>query len=177
MELDKPETLWDSQINIEEMMESMPRYDTSFDQMWSRDNHSADSNSQSRPKRPVISPYVNGRMVLIDRATRGIDTLMLDLPDDLRASSPHQVGTVVWLDWDARQEGVYVSSRTGKRCGGAFRRSCDVAVIDCRNGPKLVGRKRVLGPEPPHKTDSESDVYGKHPRREIVESLASLPRN
>src|SRR4051812_12060595 len=48
--------------------------------------------------RPVEDdkPYVRGKIIAIDKQLVKVDPLFFELPGDLRADDPSEVGTVVW---------------------------------------------------------------------------------
>jgi hypothetical protein len=83
-------------------------------------------------------PYITGKVVLIDRKTRTIDEVQKRLPDEIRAYSEGEVGTVIWLEWDFKaNEGPW---------GGATSHYsvCKVTVID-RQRNLIVGESEVMG--------------------------------
>jgi hypothetical protein len=111
---------------------------------------------------------VRRKMVVIDRQKKDIDPLQHLLPDDLQADGPEEVRTVVWLEWGAKQVGVY------PRGGKPFQRFVDVSVIDLGQPPKLLIRKRFYGSPPPQQGESD-DRYGGAPLQDIISFLRSTP--
>jgi hypothetical protein len=99
------------------------------------------------------------------------------LPSDLRASSPEEVGTIIWLIWDAKTEGVY-SAGDVKTNISACRIVCRMKIID-RKRLTIVGEKEFFGGDPP-KTKRISGIsraaYGSKPSSQIVKYIESLPR-
>src|SRR5262245_48161547 len=43
--------------------------------------------------------YIKGKVITVEPNKRELDWLYFDLPADLRAKKPEEVGTVVWLRW------------------------------------------------------------------------------
>lgn len=115
--------------------------------------------------------YVKGKIILIDHLAMKIDNLTFDLPEELRPSSPEEVGTVIWLEWYTAPGPQYVafpgsSQPVGRGSFGA----CRVVVIDVSTRVKLC--------ETHIKSDSpvapNSDPA--HPTGKVIEYLMKLPR-
>src|SRR5262249_61996467 len=74
-------------------------------------------------------PYVTGKVVLVDKTKAEVDALQRRLPDELRAYTPGEVGTVVWLEFD-------VESKSGEYSDTlVFTPRCKVTVIDRQRNP------------------------------------------
>jgi hypothetical protein len=128
-------------------------------------------NPQGGP--PFANPqrgYVKGKVIPVDLANQKIDWFYYDLPDDLKARTPEQVGTVVWLEWGERKVGQY-----GTSGGGAFVRTCNVTVIDHAQRA-IVGRHYIEGGPPPTTSRRGASQYGSYPTEGIVNYLRGLPR-
>ena len=98
-----------------------------------------------------------------------IDPLLLDLPDDLRAADPGEVGTVVWLRWETELVGSYTGG------GPAWIWKCQVTVID-KSQRALLGEREFRGSDPPQTTANSGGDYGSKPVGEVVNYLTKLPR-
>lgn len=107
----------------------------------------------------------------------------MKLPRKLRASTPDEVGTVVWLRWGAEAEGEYMEDqflrgpkRPERGPVPAYRITCEVTVID-KAKSTIVGTKDFRGGRPPKKIPAYDQAgWGSRPTREIVGYIKSLPR-
>lgn len=88
------------------------------------------------------------------------------LPDEIRATKPDEVGTVVWLKWTIR-----TTVRPGKHKVTCRRIVCDVTVIDLAEAI-IVGGKEIQGPLP----DGLEGGCGPRPTRDVARFLTELPR-
>ena len=133
------------------------------------------------PRAP--SPYRAGKLLLIDCDYRRVDSTVQDLlPDALRAVTPGEVGTVVWLQWDSQVRGRYgsVMGRAG------YQHECTLTAFDVTHPAspvKVVEGVHILGPPPPNSIDASeagdlgSPGIGTMPYDEIIRYLAALPRH
>lgn len=121
--------------------------------------------------------YITGKVLVLDRKARSIDSINSSLPSELRATTVNDVGTIVWLDWDQELRGSYTNSRTGVTMGDGYRYTCELSIID-KSIPARVGSKTFLGSEPPKGVFSSAarDHYGSKPNAEIITYLKNLPR-
>lgn len=121
--------------------------------------------------------YIKGKVVVLDRKNRMIDLINDSLPSELRASTPDEVGTVVWLDWE--EEFRFHYDYGGGIYGNAYRYNCKATIID-RSIPAKVGARSFIGSEPPRQhvisTYYGESHYGSKPFDEILNYLESLPR-
>ena len=130
-------------------------------------------------------PYLKGKVVTIDRAKNDFDRLMLELPDDLCAKTPEEVGTVVWLSWGAKESGVRkVHIRTRTTVSQFHVPTCSLTIIDT-SIPAIVGREHLVGGGSIEHRKSQlvepgRDVYDNYigPKNTdgVVNYLKSLPR-
>jgi hypothetical protein len=115
---------------------------------------------------------VRRKFVAIDQDKKEIDPLQIVLPDDLRASVPGEVRTVLYLKWGEEEVGKYANG------GLAIRRLCDLTIIDFGDVPAPFATKRILGDDPPDHisgNNSSSKIYGRPPYAQIIDYLRSLP--
>lgn len=104
----------------------------------------------------------------------------MQLPIELRAKSPEEVGTIILLRWDATLEGTYGKPYDGRGqrviVSGAYRITCEATIIDkARN---LVIDKRFFQGGPPPRTipsKRHGVQYGSKPTKDIVNYIKSLP--
>src|SRR2546427_6252885 len=53
------------------------------------------------------STTISGKAITIDKTTNEIDETYFDLPSELKASKPEEVGTVVWISCSESVAGTY----------------------------------------------------------------------
>jgi hypothetical protein len=117
-------------------------------------------------------PQIKGKVVIVDRKARLLDDMHWDLSGDLRADTPDEVGTVVWVDWGSESVGTYTTGRV------ATISTCTVSVIDFASHT-LLARKVFKGAEPPYSVQrpksEKGPIEGPKPTGEILTYLESLP--
>jgi hypothetical protein len=103
------------------------------------------------------------RMITIDWKARKVDRIYFDLPKELRAETPDDVLTVVWLQWGEERVEEYEGG------GWACRHLCTVTVFD-KASKKVVAQESFIGGEPPRMTNTPagSNDYGDKPTDKIV---------
>jgi len=134
-------------------------------------------------------PYINGKVLLIDKkgaedfggfqldgglftrfVKKGrdrVDALQRQLPESLRAESPEEVGTVVWLTWGATTCWNYT--------GGlhAYAVTCDVVVIDYLE-KRAIAAIRLGGVCPEIRETTTSSFWGPPPDAEVLWYVSTL---
>ncbi len=125
----------------------------------------------TRPSGGFPTTYIKGKVVPVEfrKGKQAIDYLYFDLPPELKAQTPEEVGTVVWLEWGEDQVGDYDDDDP------AFVQTVKVSVIDKERG-RMVGQKSFRGGPPPNTKTYDGPGYGPKPTAEIVQYLTSLPR-
>ena len=116
------------------------------------------------------NPYIRGKVITVDIGENKLDQIYFDLPGDMTAKNPEEVGTIIWLKWEDVRVGTY--SPSGE---AAYRITCEVTLID-KPEAILIDKKSFTGSEPPPTMLREGDGYGSKPTDEIVDYLESLPR-
>jgi hypothetical protein len=123
----------------------------------------------------VVAPAqraIKGKIITVDMKDRDIDFLYFDLPDDLVAKSPGDVGTIVQLRWEKE-------AKEGYAYGGnkpAYYQVCYVTVID-KESKSVVADARFQGGEPPTSIDSRSsEGVGSKPEKEVIAFISGLKR-
>ena len=126
-------------------------------------------------------PYIAGKVITVDSSDKSIDRIFFDLPKELRASNPEEVGTLILLEWKQRIVGYYTDPKNppseanrNNILDAAFKWSCYITIID-RHNKVIVCKQHFLGSEPPA-IKRNSDNCGRKPIREIVKYIESLPR-
>ena len=115
------------------------------------------------------STTISGKAITIDKTTNEIDETYFDLPAELKASKPEEVGTVVWISCSESVAGTYQSGAKG------YLWNCDVTVIDLATA-STVGKKSFSGDHPPQTKSNTSDWHGSKPNSEIISYIKSLKR-
>jgi hypothetical protein len=119
---------------------------------------------------PPYSPYISGKVVIINRVEKSLEDLLeLGLPTNLTATTPDEVGTVIWLDC----QGQVLS---WKYIGGydAIWYYCDVTIID-KTENTVVGVKHFDGEYPPPVVEG-SMWCCYYPYDDMAKYVGSLPR-
>jgi hypothetical protein len=133
-------------------------------------NHLAAYLAAPASTRPKGDGYVRGRVIAVDAVRRDFDRdVYFALDDDLRASDPEQVGTVVVTEWKTTAVGTYSNGDTG------YQYSCRVSVID-RSTNEIVAQSSFTGGDPPSSKKDDGDAYGDKPVEEIAVFVRNLPR-
>jgi hypothetical protein len=104
-------------------------------------------------------PRVVGKVLPVNMGDRTPDHIYFDLPDDLRAAKPEEVGTVVLLSWGKIKVGDYEGG------GDANQQTKRVLVS-----------QQFMGGPPPNTTSSSGGATGSSPAPQIVTYLRGLPR-
>ncbi len=96
--------------------------------------------------------YITGKVVLIDERAQALDELQKRLPDEIRAYSADEVGTVIWLNWDFKA--------TENNWGGATGHYsvCKLTIID-RARNVIVAEREVVGANSPVATGAGRGLF------------------
>jgi len=127
------------------------------------------------PAATVNCTYVRGKVVVLDAPTRQLDVAHLLLPDDLRASTPDEVGTVAIVRSCKRTKlDEMFQDRTSGRIVRGFYQSCNVTLVDKKRGVALTplevnGSTPLSGPP-------DKDLEGERPQRELADRIAAMTR-
>jgi hypothetical protein len=115
--------------------------------------------------------YVTGKLAVIDMAENDLDDTHFNYKlDELRAASPEEVGTIVWLECKEQLRGTYDSGSKG------YRWACGVTTIDKGEGA-IVGQETIYGEDPPDSKRSRGDWHGSRPTDDIIAYITELPTN
>jgi hypothetical protein len=127
------------------------------------------------PAQTIVDPgsqggYIVGKVITVDMKNKPeVDWVYFDLPDDLKAKKPDDVGTVVQLKWRTETIDHY------KDGADANVHIVDIAVVDLAK-KQTVGVASLRGTEPPMEKSGSGAAYGSKPTKEIVNFLKSLPK-
>jgi hypothetical protein len=119
------------------------------------------------------TPYINGKILAIDKTNEvgAPSAVHVALPEELRAQSPEEVGTVVWVEWKETRFGTYGDSGIV-----AYRIDADVTVIDAVK-KVVIARETFQGGDPPSTAPAGGGPgRGPRPVAKIVGYLEQLAR-
>lgn len=110
---------------------------------------------------PTEQPPKPG-MIAVNIDTKSLDHFYFDLPEDLRAASPADVKTVLFLRWERLQTHKYSSGRPG------YTQICQLDVVDLET-KKLLKSMDFKGSPPPSSISSrQSSGQGSSPADQVV---------
>lgn len=121
------------------------------------------------PSPGSMQPYVKGKVILVNKEEKKIDHTYCELPEELRATRPEEVETIVWLEWGKDKVGRYTDGST------AYVNTCKVTIID-RSIPAIVAVTNLRGSMPPNMTTRGGGAGGSMPTEEVIAYLQNLPR-
>src|SRR5262249_8471941 len=111
-----------------------------------------------------------GKVLPVSVTDKKVDWFYYDVPQDMRATTPEEVGTVVQLFWGEDKVGEYHPGG-----GGAYVRTCRVVVID-HEKRLAVGEASFRGGDPPRSSRNGVSQHGSYPTESMVSFLKSLPK-
>ncbi len=121
---------------------------------------------QTRPggdQTPTNAPCSKGVM-FIDTSDNSFDHLYFDTPEEIKAKTPAEIKTVVFLTWTRNQVGTYGPSNKP-----AYRNSCKVDIVD-RQTKTLLQSNTFVGPTPPATISSRSSSgEGARPNDDVIQ--------
>lgn len=118
------------------------------------------------------SPAIQPRMLVVEPRTGGIDADVFGgLPDDLTATAPADVGTVVRTRWSNELTGYWTLGDQ------QYWYDCTVTVIDW-DSKKVIAREKFQGEDraPDPEESATTHRFATDLTDEIVDYLAGLPR-
>jgi len=120
---------------------------------------------------PTAKPgkWAKGKMVVVNVEKRGIDDLHFDLPGDLSASKPDEVGTVVLLRWEERQMLKGPNALLARPEPGMYCMVGKVKVFDWESKSEIASATIYGDPPPGYK------IPGPKPKTQVLKYLTDLP--
>jgi hypothetical protein len=112
---------------------------------------------------------LRGKIIPVDVDKKEVDGLYWDMPEDLRADRPDDVGTVVWLKWDKVKVGTYEGGTAAEA------QTADVTVID-RKDWAVTHTTHIQGDDPPRTKKRSETGVGPRPTKQVIDYLKGLPR-
>lgn len=125
--------------------------------------------NRTKSNRYPTKPYIKGKIILIDKSHNKISNIYYELPEELRATKPEEVGTIVWLKCGRDKVGSYTDGEDATVI------TCQVTVID-KSIPIIVNKTKFKGSEPPQVKERGVSGSGEMPTKDIVDYLRSLPQ-
>ncbi len=113
--------------------------------------------------------YIKGKIIIIDKGNKYIDSLIFQVNKKLFPESPEEVGTVIWLDWGRKKYGFYRDGAKG------YMITCKMTVIDL-NKNLLVDKRSFFGSAPPSSKKGREDVSGSVPKNKILKCIEEYHR-
>jgi hypothetical protein len=132
------------------------------------ENHLSEYVSVPELKDATESPYIAGKIIPIDTKNKEVDDVYFELPENLKAEGPEEVGTVMWTECHNITVGKYADGAEG------YQIMCMVTLIDKENHVRFAP-KGFIGSKPPQSKKGAGSRYGSKPDKDIVEYLATLP--
>ncbi len=129
------------------------------------------------PKQYTEKPYIRGRILPVDKKDKDVDGIYADLPENLRATSQNDIGTIVLMGHSYTKVGTY--ERAGLTGGPAFVAHCTIYLVDVEI-PAVIYERTFDGDLPLMRIQTHgrwSDgATGRGPEATIVTFLKALPR-
>jgi hypothetical protein len=113
--------------------------------------------------------YIRGKVIPVSVEGKSIHSLYLDLPDDLRAVNPDEVGTILLLSCTSKTTGIYTGG------GMATTETCELKIVDATI-PEVIGAKTFDSERPPSTTNNRLSQIMRVKSHIIIKYLLSLPR-
>jgi hypothetical protein len=119
-----------------------------------------------------VTPYVKGKAVVVELSDAGprISEVHRALPAEVRAETPDEAGTLVFIEWREALAGPY-----GSTLAKGYRINADVRIIDLPE-KTLLGLLEFQGGDPPRAQPREGDGYGPKPIDKIAGYVAGVER-
>lgn len=114
----------------------------------------------------VANGYLAGKAVIVEVTDREIDRLSFDLPDAIRATTPEEVGTLIFLKCRTPEVGSYTSGATARD------HVCDMVAYDTGAG-RVSAMDSVVRGAPGSISVDQSGTAGR-PDEELLALIASL---
>jgi hypothetical protein len=124
-----------------------------------------DGQNLASPSRPI-----KGKIIVLDTKTSEMDW-DVDLPAELKAGKPEEVGTVVLTTWAKTHTPPDYDDGTL-----AYVQECDVTVID-HASRTVICKQHFRGSEPPSSISNSSEGVGSKPTQDVSNYLKGLPHS
>ena len=112
-------------------------------------------------------PYLAGKALIVNLDGGEIDQLHYSLPENIKASSPDDLRSVVFVKCWTEKYGLYTGGVT------AFSHICEIAAYDTARS-QLSFKDRVTR-DPPASIEAGSSGIAERPDSEMLKLLTSMP--
>lgn len=97
-------------------------------------------------------PVLHGKLGVADWDTGGVESFYVSkIPEDMRATSAEDLGTLLLLDRQKVKVGTYVDEASGEVTGEAYRWVWDASLVDVASRT-VVAKRQFVGKDPPEQT-------------------------
>ena len=110
-------------------------------------------------------PHLASKLVVIDSDSNSVDRTYYDLPDNIKANNPSDVGAVAFIACSEKLVGKYTSGSLG------YKTDCTVSVID--RSTFIKHESTIQGDSPPQSKKGKGD-WRQRPDSSISNYLKSL---
>jgi len=115
-------------------------------------------------------PYIKNKIIMVDIDEKKFDnSLFHSSLMELKATTPEEVGTVIWLSWDEEIADHYTDGTA------AIRLNCFAQIIDITES-SIIGEKLIYGSSPPSSKAGSGSRTGSKPDTNVIEYIKTLPR-
>lgn len=113
--------------------------------------------------------YLIGKILPVNKSTKAIDLLYFELPNDLRAASPEEVETILWVECEGKVVNTYTDGAEARRI------DCVLTIINKASNTMIV-QTTFRGEPPPGSKSGSGDRSGSRPTEDMVKYITTLPR-
>ncbi len=113
--------------------------------------------------------HIRGRAVVVDVTDHVVLPETFDLPPDIAARAPDEVGTVIQVERLLEHVGVYDDQSP------AYRQNALVRIVDLGYG-YAIGEAFIRGDDPPEEKPGDGPGFGDPPDQQILALVEYLPR-
>ena len=113
--------------------------------------------------------HIRGKAVVVDVTDHVVLPETFDLPPDIAARAPDEVGTVIQVERLLEHVGGYDDQSP------AYRQNALVRIVDLGYGC-AIGEAFIVGGDPPEEKDGDGPGFGDSPDEQIPALVEGLPR-
>ena len=124
----------------------------------------------------TTTPYIVGKVLSIDTTDKILDYFTFTkFSDEIRAKSPDEIKTIVFIQWYWVKEGEYINEETKMKDGEAFRSGANISIVDWTTKTTIC-KKNFIGQAPLKYTTLEGDFKSARPMFKVIDFIEQLPR-
>jgi hypothetical protein len=128
------------------------------------------------------APDVKGKLLPLDVRERAVASgIYTYLRHDVRATTPEEVGTIVWLEWGEESGARYAVEGRPDQTFTSSIQTCVVTVVD-RAARKIVGREKLTSDQDERvqvskaQAETRGELLSERPVAKVMAYLETLPR-